>query len=286
MPPWRLGTGPFFGRKTCFARKSPAENMDLSPSAPRLLPTPRAARMNRVVEGAAHANVAGDSPAGGRTMSSNLASEGETPAAVLSRRGFIAGATLAALAATRPKTARALSTPSTTYRAAVIGHTGRGNYGHGLDRVWLDVPGVELVAVADAEPAGLTAAAKRLGVSQAYADYREMLDRVKPDLVSVCAAMARRASRMVLAAAERACAASISRSPCARPSPRPTRWSPPANATRQVGHRLPDPLQPETAGRRRDDPRGQARADSGNPRSRQGRRPRRRRRSLGAWAPT
>jgi hypothetical protein len=24
-------------------------------------------------------------------------------------------------------------------RAAVIGHTGRGNYGHGLDVAWLDV---------------------------------------------------------------------------------------------------------------------------------------------------
>ena len=26
-----LGTGPFFGGKTCLARKAPAENMDLSP---------------------------------------------------------------------------------------------------------------------------------------------------------------------------------------------------------------------------------------------------------------
>ncbi|MFO0951735.1 MAG: Gfo/Idh/MocA family oxidoreductase [Isosphaeraceae bacterium] len=71
------------------------------------------------------------------------------------------------------------------YRAAVIGRTGRGDYGHGLDVVWKDYPGVDLVAVADDNPKGLAAAAKRLGVSKAYADYREMLDREKPQFVSV-----------------------------------------------------------------------------------------------------
>ena len=38
------------------------------------------------------------------------------------------------------------------YRVGVIGHTGRGNYGHGLDTVWGHLPGCELVAVADAIP--------------------------------------------------------------------------------------------------------------------------------------
>lgn len=28
-------------------------------------------------------------------------------------------------------------------RVAVVGHTGRGNFGHGLDTVWLDVPATE-----------------------------------------------------------------------------------------------------------------------------------------------
>ena len=36
------------------------------------------------------------------------------------------------------------------YRVAVMGHTGRGNYGHGIDRVWLDLPRCEVIAVADA----------------------------------------------------------------------------------------------------------------------------------------
>ncbi|GAG58936.1 unnamed protein product, partial [marine sediment metagenome] len=71
------------------------------------------------------------------------------------------------------------------YRVAVIGHTGRGNYGHGLDVVWNELPECEIVAVADAEPSGLVAAQKRLKVGRGFADYRKMLDDVKPDLVSI-----------------------------------------------------------------------------------------------------
>lgn len=71
------------------------------------------------------------------------------------------------------------------YRAAVIGRTGRGDYGHGLDVVWKDVPDVEVVAVADDDKAGLAKAAQRIGVEQMFADYREMLDKVKPDVVSI-----------------------------------------------------------------------------------------------------
>src|SRR5947209_5794362 len=35
------------------------------------------------------------------------------------------------------------------YRVAVIGRTGRGNYGHGLDVVWRQFDNVQIVAVAD-----------------------------------------------------------------------------------------------------------------------------------------
>ena len=34
-------------------------------------------------------------------------------------------------------------------RVAVIGRTGRGDWGHALDELWLTVPGTQLVAVAD-----------------------------------------------------------------------------------------------------------------------------------------
>ncbi|MBV7334033.1 hypothetical protein KFU94_38520 [Chloroflexi bacterium TSY] len=65
----------------------------------------------------------------------------------------------------------------TTYRAGVIGHTGRGNYGHHLDTVYLEMPEIELVAVADADAAGLAAASERLGVvsDNCYQDYRQKL---------------------------------------------------------------------------------------------------------------
>ena len=71
------------------------------------------------------------------------------------------------------------------YRAGVIGRTGRGNYGHGLDRVYLEMDEVEIVAVADDNPEGLKEAGKRLGTSNLYADYREMLEKEKFDIVSV-----------------------------------------------------------------------------------------------------
>lgn len=89
------------------------------------------------------------------------------------------------------------------FRVAVIGRTGRGNYGHDLDRVWLRIPEVQLVAVADDDPQGLRDAAKRLGVDQAFADYREMLDRTKPDIVAVCPRWVDQHHAMVMAAVER-----------------------------------------------------------------------------------
>lgn len=72
-------------------------------------------------------------------------------------------------------------------RVAVIGHTGRGAYGHGLDTMWADVPGTSVVAVADADEKGLGAAAKKLKLEskQAFADYQQMLKEVKPDLVAI-----------------------------------------------------------------------------------------------------
>jgi predicted dehydrogenase len=72
------------------------------------------------------------------------------------------------------------------YRIGVIGHTGKGEYGHGLDTVWLSVPACEVVAVADANEDGLASAIKRLGVPQGFADYRKMIDETRPDIVAIC----------------------------------------------------------------------------------------------------
>jgi len=71
------------------------------------------------------------------------------------------------------------------YRVAVIGRTGKGNYGHSLDTVWLKCDRAEIVAVADENEAGRAAAAKRLQAKNAYGDYKQMLEKEKPQIVSV-----------------------------------------------------------------------------------------------------
>jgi len=72
-----------------------------------------------------------------------------------------------------------------SWKAAIIGHTGRGNYGHGMDEVFTGVAGVEVVAVADPDEAGRQKAAQRSGAKRQYADYREMLEKERPGLVCV-----------------------------------------------------------------------------------------------------
>lgn len=89
------------------------------------------------------------------------------------------------------------------YRIAVIGHTGRGNYGHDVDRVWLEIPDCEIVGVADPDESGRQQAAQRLKTLQAFSDYRRMLDEVKPHIVSICPRWLDQHQEMVLAAAER-----------------------------------------------------------------------------------
>src|SRR4030081_1661138 len=71
------------------------------------------------------------------------------------------------------------------YRVAVIGRTGKGNYGHGIDVVWKAFDNVQIVAVADEDDKGRAAAATRLGAKNAYARYRALLDKEKPQIVTV-----------------------------------------------------------------------------------------------------
>ncbi|HZZ77773.1 MAG TPA: Gfo/Idh/MocA family oxidoreductase [Gemmataceae bacterium] len=88
------------------------------------------------------------------------------------------------------------------YRVAVIGRTGRGNYGHGLDVVWRSIPNAQIVAVADENEAGRVAAQKRLGAKNAYADYRQMLQKERPHVVSVADRHLDQHRDMVIACAE------------------------------------------------------------------------------------
>jgi predicted dehydrogenase len=116
----------------------------------------------------------------------------------MDRRRFLAAT--AGLAATG---AAASAGEGRKYRAAVIGHTGRGDYGHDLDKCWLDIPEAEIVAVADADPKGLEAAVARLKARKGYGDYRAMLDEAKPDFVSIAPRWLDQHRDMVVAACER-----------------------------------------------------------------------------------
>jgi predicted dehydrogenase len=88
------------------------------------------------------------------------------------------------------------------YRVGVIGRTGRGDYGHDVDTVWLDVADTEVVAVADEDPEGRAKAQARLRAPEAYEDYRVMLKYAQPDLVSIAPRWLDAHCEMLLACAE------------------------------------------------------------------------------------
>ncbi len=87
-------------------------------------------------------------------------------------------------------------------RVAIIGHTGRGSYGHYLDRAFEGVEGSEVVAVADPDANGRAAAQKVSGAARSYADYHEMLRVEQPDIAVVASREIGDHLAMVLAAAE------------------------------------------------------------------------------------
>ncbi len=103
---------------------------------------------------------------------------------LLTRRRFVArSAGVGLVVATIGRAARGAET--TRRKAAVIGHTGRGDYGHGLERIFANRPGIDLVALADPDPEGRARTAAKIGAPRAYADYRELLEAERPQLVSL-----------------------------------------------------------------------------------------------------
>lgn len=71
------------------------------------------------------------------------------------------------------------------WRVAIIGHTGRGNYGHGLHTLWLELPETQIVGLADPDEKGRAAAQAAVGMPPAFSDYREMLAQLQPEIVVV-----------------------------------------------------------------------------------------------------
>jgi len=70
-------------------------------------------------------------------------------------------------------------------RAVTIANTDRGGAGHGLHRAWQANPDVRMVALADPVDEGREELAVACGAERTYADYREMLERERPDIVAI-----------------------------------------------------------------------------------------------------
>lgn len=97
----------------------------------------------------------------------------------LNRREFIAASSAIAAAATaRAATGR-------KYKACIIGDTRQGGYGHAIEYAFAMRDDVATVALADPDEAGRAQRAQAVGVERTYADYREMLEKERPDLVAV-----------------------------------------------------------------------------------------------------
>lgn len=92
-----------------------------------------------------------------------------------------------------------------TYRVGIIGHSGRGDYGHDVDLAFTKVPNIEIAAVADADAAGRAAAARRTGAKKSYASYRDMLSQERLDIVGICPRWIDQHHAMLMAAAEAGC---------------------------------------------------------------------------------
>ena len=113
-----------------------------------------------------------------------------------SRRSFLAKTITSGIAPTF------LLAKKRNFKVCIIGSTGRGNYGHGLDVAWKNISTANIVAVADDNSRGRESALKRLNCKKGYEDYRQMLKVEKPDFISICPRHADQRVQMIEAACE------------------------------------------------------------------------------------
>lgn len=98
----------------------------------------------------------------------------------ITRREFMAASAAAGFVAARGARAQ-----SRRFKACVIGDTPRGGYGHSLHMVFALQPDVAVVGIADPDETGRAKRAAECGAERSYADYREMLEKERPDLVAI-----------------------------------------------------------------------------------------------------
>src|SRR5687768_5611524 len=117
----------------------------------------------------------------------------------MSRRTFLQAAAVGVLGAASFQP-RLIAGEAPPLRAVIIGHTGRGNYGHDLDLVFTGRRGIQIAAIADPDESGRAAALRRTGAARGYADYRAMLEQERPQLVCVAPRWTEQHHAMVSAA--------------------------------------------------------------------------------------
>ncbi len=113
----------------------------------------------------------------------------------MNRRALLQSAPILATAGLRAQ-------EKNTYTVGVLGHTGRGNFGHGLDTMWKKLPQTHIVAVYDGNPAGLKKAQQKLDTENGFTDYKQLLEQHRPDIVAVCPRHPDQHKDMIVAACE------------------------------------------------------------------------------------
>ncbi|GMW03513.1 MAG: hypothetical protein AMXMBFR84_46470 [Candidatus Hydrogenedentota bacterium] len=98
------------------------------------------------------------------------------------RREFLTAAALAGAMTAGPWVQ---AQPAKKYKACIIGDTNDGGYGHSMNLAFALREDVAVVGLADPDEAGRTKMAAECGAERTYSDYREMLEKEKPDLVAV-----------------------------------------------------------------------------------------------------
>lgn len=100
----------------------------------------------------------------------------------INRRVFLAGA--AAATAGLSLRAQAQDSPK-TYRACIIGDSKQGGYGHDMHLAFDLNERIQVVGLADPDEEGRAKYGEECKAPNLYADYREMLEKEKPDIVAV-----------------------------------------------------------------------------------------------------
>jgi len=100
----------------------------------------------------------------------------------INRRDFLKTTAITAAALS---TTTASAQANSKYRACVIGDSDQGGYGHSLHMMWGLRDDIEVVALSDPNEQGRKEHAQECGAKKTYADYNEMLDKEKPDLIAI-----------------------------------------------------------------------------------------------------